>query len=172
MKNLTRFSLLSAFVTTGILTFTNTAWGQAATGDTQMEFTANLAQECSFIATDGTLDYKPATQYQTLTTEDGNGEQGIYAITCNAATGTLQLTTFTVPNSADFTDATVAFDNGSNTANYEIDNTGTVALLDSDLALSTGDNTINVSVEANFDAPVDASNPTDYDLSIVADVAP
>lgn len=172
MKLLTRISLFSIIATTAVFSLASGAWGQA-TGDTQMDFTADLNAECDFVATDGKLDHKSATQYKTLTTEEGNGQQGIYAISCNSTGGTLTLTTFNKPTSTEFTGAEVTFDNGIDNVVYDVDNAGIpIILTGSEIPLILGDNTVNVSVEADFNTAVDASNTTQYDLSIVADVVP
>ncbi|BAZ46768.1 hypothetical protein NIES4102_38080 [Chondrocystis sp. NIES-4102] len=174
MKLLTRISLFSTIATTALFSLASGAWGQTTvTGDPQMDFTANLNAECDFVATDGKLDHKTATQYKTLTTEDGTGEQGIYGINCNSTGGTLTLTTFNKPTSTDFTDAQVTFDNGIDNVVYDIDTAGSPTILTgSEIPLILGDNTVNVSVEANFSTAVDANNTTQYDLSIIADVVP
>lgn len=174
MKLLTRFSLLSILVAICSVSIADRAWGQiAVTGDTRMDFTADLASECNFTATDGSLDYEAGSQYRTLTTEEGAGIPGLYTVTCNSGGGTLALATFNPPTATTFTGATVTFDNTSNNVIYNIDSTSAISInTGSEIPLTIGDNTVNVSVDANFSAPADASNTSQYDLSIIADVVP
>jgi hypothetical protein len=173
VKNLTRFSLLSTVLATGLLSWGNAAWGAVdVTGDTEMKFTPNLSQECNFIATDGELGYKAGSQYKILTTAEGGGQQGVYTITCNTASGTLKLITFNKPTSNTFTGGKVTFDKGGSNVLYNITSAGAVSTTGTELALDPADNIVNVDVEANFSTFVDSSNTTPYELSIVADVVP